>query len=141
MISQYLQFCLNLSRAQAALARRFDASLGGLHGLGFGDFAILFHLTQAPEGRLRRVDLANQLGLTVSGVTRTLIPLEKRGIVTRQSDPHDARVAYAVLTPVGRDLLMDSISAAEQVSQNAISRDHVDYLPDLTDVLIRIAES
>ncbi|UUZ55216.1 MarR family transcriptional regulator [Massilia sp. H-1] len=52
-----------------------------------------------PGGRIRRVDLAERVSLTASGVTRTLLPLEKIGLVTRQSDPRDARVGFAVITP------------------------------------------
>ncbi len=37
----------------------------------------LYYLERAPGGRLRRVDLAERLGLTASGVTRSLLPLEK----------------------------------------------------------------
>lgn len=33
------------------------------------------------------------MGLTASGVTRTLLPLEKIGLVGRESDPRDARSA------------------------------------------------
>ena len=56
---------------------------------------------RAPGGRLRRVDLAERQGLTASGVTRSLLPLEKTGLVGRQPDPRDARVGYAVITAAG----------------------------------------
>src|SRR6476661_7172096 len=83
-------FCLRLARATAVLVRRFDNSLGSQHGISFSDFQLLNHLSRAPGGRLRRVDLAERVGLTASGVTRTLLPLEKIGLVTREPDPRDA---------------------------------------------------
>ena len=89
---QSLDLCLDLAKAYATLVRRLDGRLGSLHGLSFGDFAMLLHLSQAPGGKLRRVHLAEQLGLTPSAVTRALIPLEKIGLVTREPDKHDARV-------------------------------------------------
>ena len=61
-----LEFCLRLTRAYATLTRRLDNSLSGLHGLSFGDFMILYHLARAPGSRLRRIDLAERLGLTLS---------------------------------------------------------------------------
>lgn len=111
-----LDLCLNLSRVETALTRRFDHRLGSLHGLSFGDFTILLHLGRAPESRLRRVELAGKLGLTASGVTRSLLPLEKIGLLTRQSDARDARVAYAVLTPAGQELLENALVSADQLA-------------------------
>ena len=66
---------------------------------------------------MRRVDLAERLGLTASAVTRALIPLEKIGLVSRKSDPVDARVGYAMLTAVGRRLLREAMESAEMISQ------------------------
>src|SRR3990167_901737 len=70
-----LEFCLRLTRAYATLTRRLDNALSSVHGLSFGDFMILYYLGRAPGKRLRRVDLADRLGLTASGVTRSPLPL------------------------------------------------------------------
>jgi DNA-binding MarR family transcriptional regulator len=112
-----LDFCLSLTRASAALGRRFDGRLGAYHGISFADLAILLQLSRAPDGRLRRVDLADQVGLTASAVTRALLPLEKIGLVSRKPDPHDARVGYATLTAAGRRLLEDAIESAESIAE------------------------
>jgi DNA-binding MarR family transcriptional regulator len=92
-LSPGLEFCLSLSRGYAALSRRFDGRLGSWHGISFADFAILLQLRQAPDARLRRVDLAGQLGLTASAVTRALIPLEKIGLVSARRTPTTAASA------------------------------------------------
>ena len=125
MASSQLSFLLALARAQAGITRRLDNSLGTLHGLSFSDFLVLFHLKNAPGGRLRRVDLADRLGLTASGVTRILIPLEKIGLVTRKSDARDARVGYAALTRAGQRLFADSLATAEQISEELVSLEQV----------------
>lgn len=114
-----LDFCLRLTRAYATVTRRLDNVLAGLHGLSFGDFMILYHLGRAPGKRLRRIDLAERLGLTASGVTRSLMPLEKLGLVTRQPDPRDARVGYALLTDAGAQLLAHAQVTVEPISQEA----------------------
>src|SRR5579864_2305818 len=103
-----LQEFLVIRRAVALWESRADSELGAVHGLGLSDFAALHHLVDAPGGRLRRVDLARRLALTPSGVTRLLAPLERRGIVTREADGHDARATYAVLTASGRALAKDA---------------------------------
>jgi DNA-binding MarR family transcriptional regulator len=114
------EFCLRLSRAWAALSRRLDSALGSHHGISFADYQLLLHLQRAPGGRLRRVDLAEKLGLTASGVTRSLLPLEKIGLVTRESDPRDARVGYASITPAGAELVTNATVVVDNVSRNAL---------------------
>ena len=134
-----LDFCLRLARAYAALVRRLDNSLGNLHGISFSDFQLLFYMERAPGSRLRRIDLAERLGLTASGVTRTLLPLEKIGLVTRQSDPRDARVGYAVLTAAGQNLLQHAQATARMICQELLNDAAGDQLDVLATVLGQIA--
>lgn len=115
-MSDALDAALRLVRAQAALVRRFDARLGGLHGVSLADFTMLLRLGQAPGGRMRRVDLAEALGLTASGVTRGLAPLERIGLVTREPDARDARVAYASLTGTGKLRLKEMLATAQETA-------------------------
>ncbi|MBV1775618.1 MarR family transcriptional regulator [Burkholderiaceae bacterium DAT-1] len=110
-----LQFVLKLARAHAAVVRRLDARLSSIHGLSFTDFMVVHYLSETPEHKLRRSELADKLGLTASGVTRLLLPLEKIGVVGRESDPRDARVGYAVLTPAGQTLAQDARATAESI--------------------------
>jgi DNA-binding MarR family transcriptional regulator len=95
---------------------------------------VLYHLDRAPGSRLRRIDLAERLGLTASGVTRTLIPLEKLGLVGRQPDPRDARVGYALLTDAGQQLLRYALVTVQPIAQEltqTMSADQVDALSAL----------
>ncbi|KOV60382.1 MarR family winged helix-turn-helix transcriptional regulator [Streptomyces sp. MMG1121] len=115
-MSNALDAALRLVRAETTLVRRFDARLSGLHGVSLADFTLLLRLGQAPGGRMRRVDLADALGLTASGVTRGLAPLERIGLVTREPDARDARVAYASLTATGRRRLPEMLATAEETA-------------------------
>lgn len=118
--STSLDFCLSLLRASATVSRKLDGRLGSLHGISFADFALLRQLAEAPEMRMRRVDLAEALGLTASAVTRALIPLEKIGLVSRQTDKRDARVGYATLSAAGRRLLASAVETAEETTQEIL---------------------
>ncbi|RZT11184.1 DNA-binding transcriptional regulator, MarR family [Duganella sp. CF402] len=138
-ISASLEFTLRLARAQATLVRRLDQVLGGYHGISFNDFMLLHYLNRAPGGRLRRVDLAERLALTASGVTRSLLPLEKIGLVERQQDPRDARVAYAALTDAGREMVGNAITVAEQISKDLLRSCPPALLDDLSNALGLIA--
>ena len=115
-MSDQLDAVLQLARAQMTLVKRFDSALGALHGVSLSDFTVLLRLSQAPGGRMRRVDLAEALGLTASGVTRGLVPLERIGLVTREASARDARVAYTTLTDTGRERLTYMLATAEQIA-------------------------
>jgi DNA-binding MarR family transcriptional regulator len=130
-----LDFCLRLARAHAAVVRRLDMALGGHHGLSFGDFMLLHHLAKAPGGRLRRVDLAERQGLTASGVTRTLLPLEKTGLVGRMADERDARVGFAAITPAGHTLLDNALRTARETCAELLRHAEPAELAALTAVL------
>lgn len=128
-------FSLRLARAHAAFVRRFDIALGNHHGISFGDFQVLNHLARAEGGRLRRVDLAERLGLSPSGVTRTLLPLEKIGLVTRQPDPHDARVGYAAVTQVGEEMLVNATVTVDLTSRDLLRGVAAEQLDAMTALL------
>ncbi|MES2296041.1 MAG: MarR family winged helix-turn-helix transcriptional regulator [Pseudomonadota bacterium] len=137
--SATLDFCLRLARAQATMLRRLDNTLGNLHGISFSDFQLLYHLGRAPGARLRRVDLAERLGLTASGVTRTLLPLEKIGLVARQPDPRDARVGYAVISAAGIALLANAEASARMICDELLAGAAPEQLAALGAVLGQIA--
>jgi DNA-binding MarR family transcriptional regulator len=115
-VEEALAVCLRLARVNALMVRRFDGVLGALHGVGLSDFMVLAALDAAPEGQLRRVDLADRLGLTASAVTRIIGPLERIGLVARVADPGDARVGLARLTGTGRERYRQARVAAEGVA-------------------------
>lgn len=130
-----LDLCLRLARAHARIVRRLDAVLGGHHGLSFGDFMLLHHLSHAPGGRLRRVDLAERQGLTASGVTRTLLPLEKNGLVARLADERDARVGYAAITPAGHELLDNALVTARETCAELLQHGNAEEFAKLSSML------
>jgi DNA-binding MarR family transcriptional regulator len=134
-----LEFCLRLTRAYATLTRRLDNALSNLHGLSFGDFMILYYLDRAPGARLRRIDLAERLGVTASGVTRSLLPMEKLGLVARQPDPRDARVGFASLTESGQQLLKYALVSVGPVAQEAIQSVSTDQIEAFSLLLGQLA--
>lgn len=59
-----LEAWLRLLRANASMRRSLSAGLDHEHGLAISDFEALLQLSQAEESALRRIDLAEGLGLT-----------------------------------------------------------------------------
>ncbi|MEM7016840.1 MAG: hypothetical protein AAF512_05795 [Pseudomonadota bacterium] len=45
--------------SSAILSKKISAGLGAVHGIGFIEYTVLFHLINAPNKGLRRIDLAN----------------------------------------------------------------------------------
>jgi DNA-binding MarR family transcriptional regulator len=117
-INPSLKLLMNLAKIQAVIARRFDSL--SIHGIGFNDFMVLYLLQQAPGEKLRRIDLAEKAGLTASGITRALLPMEKNGLVAREANERDARVSYVVLTKTGRRIYEEALETANAAAKEII---------------------
>ena len=87
--------------ARANLISDLNASLVAQHGLTLNDYGALLLLSRAGEEGMRRIDLAHELQLSPSGITRLLERLMDQGLVGRGACKEDARVSYAVLTDAG----------------------------------------
>jgi DNA-binding MarR family transcriptional regulator len=98
----------SLLGAYAALSRELSATLVARHGLTINDYGALLLLSRADEEGMRRIDLANALQLSPSGITRLLDRLEEQGFVGKGACKEDARVSYAVLTEAGLEKLKDA---------------------------------
>ncbi len=116
MPNDSLATILSLASAYARASRALD-----VHGLSFAEIRLLEALLRSQSGR-RPTDLAGELHLTGSGVTRALLPLEKRGIVERRPDPQDGRASLARLTPAGRTLIGEAIEQAGERAARLVRR-------------------
>jgi DNA-binding MarR family transcriptional regulator len=126
-------------RGHAAARRALDAELQATHGLTAVGYEALLLLSRADENALRRVDLAQGLGLTPSGVTRLLDGLEREGLVAKRTCSSDARVTYAVLTDAGADRL-ERASCSHEGSVRALfeGRYEPEELEKLSELLGRL---
>jgi DNA-binding MarR family transcriptional regulator len=100
-----VQAFVNFVRAHACVVRGLDRELVADHGLTINDYEVLLRLYRAPDRMMRRVDLAQQVLLTPSGITRLLDGLQRSGFVEKAACDTDARVVYAKLTDAGREKL------------------------------------
>lgn len=108
--------------AQARLEERFANALGSIHGLSLKDTLLLLHVAHAEGGRLSRIELARRLSISPSTVTRTTAPLEKRGLLGRESGVRDARYAYVVLTDAGKQAVADASTTLERLSAGVFAQ-------------------
>ena len=80
---------------------------GLVYGTSFSEFLILKAINEQGDAGIRRVDLAERVGLSVSGVTRAIAPLEKQGYVHTLDEANDARVRKVAMTKTGTELFKD----------------------------------
>ena len=136
MLSEQVQVApqawVALLRAHAATTRELSALLVAEHGLTINDFECLLRLSRAEGQRMRRVDLAGELLLTASGVTRLLDGLEAAGYVERAACASDRRVTYAVLTESGlaklREAADSHVAAVQALFEERYSEDELGQL-------------
>jgi DNA-binding MarR family transcriptional regulator len=136
-ISGEQSLALTLAGAWTRLERKLDHALGAIRGISLAEYRLLRALGDAPNARASRVDLAQLVGLTPSGVTRALRPMEKTGIVSTLKSKRDARLAIAALTPAGRELLGDAAAVVDDTVRAVFSRSPqvAARLAELTDAL------
>jgi MarR family 2-MHQ and catechol resistance regulon transcriptional repressor len=88
------------AEAYTGLVARFTEQLAP-HGLSLVEFEVLLRLGRSPGRLLRMNQLAGQVALTTSGLTRVVDRLERAGLVSRRACPDDRRGLWAVLTESG----------------------------------------
>jgi DNA-binding MarR family transcriptional regulator len=140
-------------RAHSAITRQLNAELLQTHGLTLNDYEVLLLLSRAEDRRMRRVDLAESVVLTASGITRLLDGLERAGYVEKDACPTDLRVSYAKLTVTGHQKLKDAavthLQGVEDLFTGRFSDDELVQLSELlrrlplrgTDCTVHTAES
>jgi DNA-binding MarR family transcriptional regulator len=139
-----IEVFVRVMRGYAAVTRELNAQLVADHDLTLNDYEALLHLARADERRMRRVDLAQRLLLTASGVTRLLDGLERAGYVDRDSCASDRRVTYAVLTDAGlaklRTASKSHVADIRAFFETRFSEEELDQLVELLDRLPLEAE-
>jgi DNA-binding MarR family transcriptional regulator len=134
-----LESWVSFLRAHAAITRELSAQLQREHGLTLNDYEVLLHLSHAEGARLRRVDLAERVVLTASGITRLLEGLERGGYVTKEHCASDARVSYAKLTEAGREKLRAAgVTHLRGIDELFVGRYSGSELATLADLLSRL---
>ncbi|MFC4427668.1 MarR family winged helix-turn-helix transcriptional regulator [Deinococcus navajonensis] len=92
-----------LARTAAQLARAVE-QVQGHHGLNSAQADLLFTLYRsAPAEGLTPGDLAALSAITPASITNRLDTLTERGLISRETDPADARSRRVQLTAAGRD--------------------------------------
>jgi DNA-binding MarR family transcriptional regulator len=135
VVTPALDAWARLLRSHAAATRALSVELTARHGLTINDYEALLYLSRAEDRHLKRIELADELQLTPSGITRLLDGLEKAGYVEKGTCPTDARVTYAVLTECGARKLAEAseshLAAVQALFEAQLSPDELAMLAEL----------
>lgn len=99
---------LRLLQSADELRAKLSGDFSAVHGLSVNEFFLMMHLERAHLNRLSRVELAKRMHVSASTVTRMARPMEKLGLLGRQADERDARLAFVVLTKAGQTRLSEA---------------------------------
>ena len=122
-------FIFTNSLLNTKLHKIIDSNLY-VHGISFTEYMIMFYLDSSQNKTMRRIDLAQQVGLSASGVTRLIAPMVKNKIVEKEINPRDARVSLVKLSKIGELLFKDSSvtfeycikSITDKLSENQLDK-------------------
>lgn len=109
------ELVLAILAASSTIERRLDRALASIKGITFSEYQLLHALQAEHDSTATRVDLSDRVGLTPSGVTRALKPLERLGFVETSKDVRDARRSLATLTEAGHELVSDATGVVDDV--------------------------
>jgi DNA-binding MarR family transcriptional regulator len=123
-----------LATAQALVAERVEAALAreGLPPLHWHD--VLAALADAPQATLRMHELASEVVMSRSGLTRLVDRLEQAGLLERRRCPTDRRGAFVSLTAAGRATYERMLPAHAAAVREHFAA-HVVDAPALTELL------
>jgi DNA-binding MarR family transcriptional regulator len=125
---------------QAKLQAQLNRQLHRDSSLSLADFDVLVALTDRPTQKIRVLALAESLQWEKSRLSHHLARMQRRGLITREDCPDDARGAYVVLAPAGRDAIESAapghVAYVRSVMFDGLDGAQVDVLAAVTEIVI-----
>jgi DNA-binding MarR family transcriptional regulator len=125
-----------LMQMNSRLDARLNRDLQQTSGLSLADYDVLVLLTEAPKGRLRMFEFAEDLQWEQSRLSHHLARMQRRGLVAREECTTDRRGAFVVLTDAGRDAIEDAapghVATVRRLVFDGLSKEQVAMLESFT---------
>ena len=112
--------------ASLLLIGLLDAELKRGHGIAHTDYAVLFHLRDVEDNRMRMSALAEASCYSKSRLSHQVSKLERAGLVERHQCPSDNRGVWVALTPTGKRI----IEAATPDHRQDVREHFLDHLTE-----------
>ncbi|SHJ03872.1 DNA-binding transcriptional regulator, MarR family [Halodesulfovibrio aestuarii] len=136
--SQTAHSIFSISALHAHCMKQLNAQLS-VHGINFTEFMILQSLENAAENTMRRIELANAVNLTASGVTRVLHPMERIHLIEKRSNPRDARISLVKLTSAGKTIYADALITVESCAESLMAPLTSNQIETLTGLIKKLS--
>jgi DNA-binding MarR family transcriptional regulator len=91
-----------LMASHARVSEALDHALEERHGLSLSEYEVLERLAESDEGKRRMQEVADEIHLSQSALSRLVGRLEEAGYVNRAICDHDRRGIWACITDTGR---------------------------------------
>ncbi|MFT5727568.1 MAG: DNA-binding MarR family transcriptional regulator [Desulforhopalus sp.] len=111
-------FLIKNALLASRLAKRIESRLS-VHGISFTEYLIMIYLDHAPKA-IPRIELADYVGLSASGVTRLIIPMEKNKLVEKVVNPRDARQSMVALSITGQKVFKEASVSFEHIANELL---------------------
>jgi DNA-binding MarR family transcriptional regulator len=110
----------DLLACYATVSCALDRALQDAHGIGMSEFEALDRLVDATCEQRRMHELAGDMYLSQSALSRTVARLERGGLVVRGMCADDRRAIFITLTDAGREC-----HARARRTQRAVLAEHL----------------
>ena len=114
------QFVIKNALLASRLAKRVGNHLS-VHGISLSEYLVLHYIENSPNKAVPRIQLAEHVGMSASGVTRLIAPLEKIGIIEKLANPRDARQSLVKLSQAGQRLYGEANVSFEHITNELTS--------------------
>jgi DNA-binding MarR family transcriptional regulator len=100
---QLLESWREIEATHARVREALNRALQRQHQLSLSEYEVLRQLISDPDGRYRMQDLADEIHLSQSALSRLVQRLEEGGLAKRGVCEHDRRGVWACITDRGRE--------------------------------------
>ena len=104
-----------LMSAHARVSEALEHALQEGHDLSVSEYEVLQRLVESAEGHRRMQELADEIHLSQSALSRLVGRLEEAGLATRAMCDHDRRGIWACITDAGRTAQREAEPTHRQV--------------------------
>lgn len=114
-MSELVSAWRDLAGRHAVVADALERELQRRHGLSLSEFEVLDRLAEAPEHHRRIQELADEVHISQSALSRLVSRLEATGLTCRTACSDDRRGIYACLTPAGLERVAQARPTQDEV--------------------------
>ena len=109
-----------LMAAHARVSDALERALQSQHELSLSEYEVLQRLAESEGGQQRMQELAGEVHLSQSALSRLVARLEGAGLATREMCDHDRRGIWACLTPAGKKMQRQAEPTHREVLEDTL---------------------